>query len=273
MTDKIRIHVIHCGEVQTDEALPFRNVSHNPIAFTGVFRTKDHQKRLPVSTYLIEHPKGLVLIDTGWHSDVRGDQRKYMGHIHYQINKAILPDGEAVDEQVRKLGFQIEDIDYVVLSHLDIDHASGVKLVRNAKKILTSDIEWEASKKSKARYLHHMWDDVALETFSFAPSEYGPQHRSFDLFQDSSVVFVHTPGHSHGLAATIVRNNEKFVLLTSDIGYAKKSWEQLLLQGVLVNKKQAIESLSWAKKMSESPNCVEIIANHDPEIKPHIIEL
>ncbi|MGG0537711.1 MBL fold metallo-hydrolase [Priestia aryabhattai] len=36
---------------------------------------------LPVSTYLIEHPKGLVLIDTGWHTDMRDEQVKILGGI------------------------------------------------------------------------------------------------------------------------------------------------------------------------------------------------
>ncbi|MBJ8191398.1 MBL fold metallo-hydrolase, partial [Bacillus cereus] len=92
MSETIKIHVLHCGQVQTDMALPFNQNTLNPIAFTGIFRSKKYQNKLPVSAYLIEHPKGLVLIDTGWHTDVRKDQRKYMGRIHYQINKAILPE-------------------------------------------------------------------------------------------------------------------------------------------------------------------------------------
>ncbi|MEC0236164.1 hypothetical protein P4H71_17725 [Paenibacillus kribbensis] len=104
-------------------------------------------------------------------------------------------------------------------------------------------------------------------------TKYGPQHRSFDLFDDDSVVFVHNPGHSDGLAAAIIKNNGKIVLLASDVGYAKKSWEQMILQGVLVNKKHAIESLNWVKNLSKYPNCLEVLANHDADIKPHTIEL
>ena len=40
------------------------------------FRSKQHQIKIPVSVYLIEHPKGLVLIDTGWHTDNRTHQIK-----------------------------------------------------------------------------------------------------------------------------------------------------------------------------------------------------
>ena len=34
---------------------------------------------VPVSSYLIEHPKGLVLVDTGWHEEIRLNQKKTSG--------------------------------------------------------------------------------------------------------------------------------------------------------------------------------------------------
>ncbi|MFK4302873.1 hypothetical protein ABH892_002993 [Paenibacillus sp. RC254] len=79
MSDSIKVHILHCGQVQVDIAVPFRQKPWNPLAATGIFRLKKHQITLPVSCYLIEHPKGLVLIDTGWHTALRGDQIKYMG--------------------------------------------------------------------------------------------------------------------------------------------------------------------------------------------------
>ncbi len=40
MEKKIKIHVFHTGEVGVDPAVPFRDVSRNPIAYTGLFRSK-----------------------------------------------------------------------------------------------------------------------------------------------------------------------------------------------------------------------------------------
>lgn len=273
MNESIIIHVLHCGQVQVDIALPFHQQSINPFSYTGLLRSKKHQVKLPVSAYLIEHPKGLVLIDTGWHSDLRDDQIKNMGRLRYMINKAILPKGQAIDEQLQQRGIQAKDLDYVILSHLDIDHVSGLKLVREAKNIMTSEEELQGAQKDRLRYVHHMWEGVNIKTFHMTPSEYGPEHKSFDLFNDDSVIFAHVPGHSQGLVATIIQRNGKFVLLTSDCGYAKKSWEEMILPGVMVNKKKLIASLLWEKHLSQKSSCVEAIANHDPEVKAHTIEL
>ncbi|MNB92972.1 N-acyl homoserine lactonase AttM [compost metagenome] len=273
MSDSIKVHILHCGQVQTDIAIPFRQHTWNPLAPAGIFRSSKHQVTIPVSAYLIEHPKGLVLIDTGWHTDVRGDQIKYLGRIGHKVSKAILPEGQAVHEQLLSKGIKAKDLDYVFLSHMDIDHTSGLKLISEAKQFLTSDLEWQAASKGGLRYLRHTWAGLSVNTFTMKASEYGPQQRAFDLFGDGSVMFIHTPGHSTGLTSTLIQRNGQFLLLAADTGYAKKSWENMILPGFTVSKQQAKDSLQWVKEMSLRPDCMDVIANHDPDVKPHLIEV
>ena len=54
---------------------------------------------------------------------------------------------EAIDEQLAKLGYKTSDLDYVLLSHLDCDHANGLRLVADAKHILVSKAEMEGTKR------------------------------------------------------------------------------------------------------------------------------
>ena len=276
MSKTIKIHLMHCGRVQVDIALPFRQTTGiipriNPIwAAIGLFRSRKHQVVLPVSSLLIEHPKGLVLLDAGWHTDMRIDQVKHLGKFHYKINKGSLPEGEAVTEQLARLGVKPKDLDYVAFSHLHSDHVSGVKLLTDAKNIMTSEEEW-AARNSRA-YVPGMYDGVNVKPFKFAPSNYGPQKRSYDLFGDDSIVFVHYGGHTAGLFGTLVQNNDKFFIYAGDCGYAKKSWEQMILPGICLNEDQLRKALEWERMMSRRPNCVDIIACHDAEAKPHVIE-
>lgn len=86
MSEKtIKIHIFHTGLVKVDRALPFHGQYRNPLAFTGLFRTEKNQVVLPVSSYLIEHPKGLILVDTGWNKLVRRSNLKELG-LQVQIN-------------------------------------------------------------------------------------------------------------------------------------------------------------------------------------------
>lgn len=148
----IKIHVLHCGSVGVDPAVPTRDVSKNPFAYTGLFRSSMRRIYLPVSTYLIEHPKGLILFDTSWHTDVRTTPIRHESFPLWFASKPVLPPGEAVNEQIERLGYHTSDLDYVILSHMDVDHVSGIKLVSDAKKIYASAEELAASRTNQARY-------------------------------------------------------------------------------------------------------------------------
>lgn len=259
----MKIDILHCGRAQTSISIPFFGVQTNP----------DEKVWSPVSAYLIEHPKGLVLIDTGFHTDIRTNQDAYLGPIKNVILNAELPQGAAIHEQLQQRGIKPSDIDFLVLSHLHSDHVSGLKLVKDAKRILVSDIEWNDAQQINNSHLKSMWEGVDMETFQFQPSSYGPEKLAFDLFGDGTIIFVSTPGHTNGLASTIIKSKEKFVLLCSDVGYEKKSWEQMILPGKMTNQQKAKTSLNWVKEMSLDKNCLEVIANHDGNVDPHIIHL
>lgn len=85
---------------------------------------------------------------------------------------------------------------------------------------------------------------------------------------------IKIPGHADGLFAVKVANGEgKFALLFSDGGYARKSWEEMITSGIAADKQQQKTSLAWIREQSLSPLCIESLANHDPEVLPHVIEL
>ena len=282
--DKIRIHVLHTGKVRVSPALPFGG-NCNIIKASGITTPKKEWLWLPVSSYLIEHPKGLILVDCGWHREMspngiydKSAQIKSLGsRILYKINQGMLDKGMAIDEQLYKMKLKVSDLDYVLLTHLDCDHANGLRAVAGAKKILVSRSEMEFAQKKSitniVRYQRQWWDGVNLTLFDWNNSD-GPFQRSFDLFEDGSVVLVNIPGHSDGLCAVKIKNPEgKFVLLFSDGGYATKSWKEMIPSGVAANKKQQYISLEWIRQQSMNPCCVESLANHDANVMPHIIEL
>ena len=67
--------------------------------------------------------------------------------------------------------------------------------------------------------------------------------------------------------------DEKFVLLYSDGGYAKKSWQEMIPPGTVLDENLAMKSLEWIRQMSLDENCVKSLANHDADIVPHEIIL
>lgn len=282
--DNIKIHVLHTGMVRTSPYLPYGN-GCGIIKASGITTPKSKWLWMPVSVYLIEHPKGVILVDTGWNRSMspngeydKGAQIRSLGSfILYNINQGYVEKGMAVDEQLQKMGFKAEDIDYVLLTHLDCDHANGLSLVKNAKNILVSNDEFKMLKgKSpvlKIRFQKQWWSGTKIKGFDYNDNE-GPFGRAFDLFGDGSVKMINIPGHSDGLCAVKITNSKgKYVLLFSDGGYGERSWREMIPSGITMNKEKQLKSLEWIRQQSLNENCVESIANHDVDVKPHTIIL
>lgn len=283
--DKIKIHVFHTGEVRVSPYLPFGGDHCNIFKASGMTTPKSKWLWLPVFSYYIEHPKCKILFDTGWNREMSPDgvydknaQIHSLGsRLLYRVNQGRIAKGEAVNEQLEALGVKPSELDFVLLSHLDCDHANGLSQVRDAKHILVSKTEMEGTRygglQGKIRFQPRWWSGVDLRTFDWNGSE-GPVGHSFDLLGDGSVKMIHIPGHSEGLCALKLTGGDgKFVLLFADGGYAAKSWKEMITSGIALDKKQQKHSLAWIREQAMSKDCVEALASHDADVKPHVIEI
>jgi hypothetical protein len=130
-----------------------------------------------------------------------------------------------------------------------------------------------AKKHSVVRYKDKWWKNVNLIKFEWNDIQ-GPVGKSYDLFRDGSIELINIPGHADGLFAVKIKNDQgKYVLLFSDGGYAEKSWKNMITSGISLDKKNQKKSLEWIREQSTNQNCLESLANHDPNVIPHVILL
>lgn len=278
----IKITIFHTGWVCVSPYLPFGdNCSVFKAAGIGV--KKSERMWLPVSAYLIEYKNSKILVDCGWDRAISPNgvfdkkaQIKSLGsYFLYLTNQGKIEKGAAIDEQLAKIGIQPKDLDCVVLTHLDCDHANGLNLVKDAKRIIVAKDEMLCAQKkspmNKIRYQKKWWENCTLELFDFNQTD-GPFNKSYDLFGDGCITLINIPGHCDGLCAVKIKNSDgKYVLLFSDGGYGTKSWQDMITSGISMDKKAQKKSLEWIREQSLDENCVESLANHDPDIKPHTI--
>lgn len=280
----IKIHILHTGEVRVSPNLPFGGDNCSALKASGITTPKSEWIWLPVFSYYIETPKAKVLFDTGWNRDISPDgvydkkaQIRSLGsYILYMTNQAKIAKGEAVNEQLEAMGVKPSDLDYVLLSHLDCDHANGLNQVKDAKHILVSRTEMEGAQAkdimSRVRFQKKWWEGVDLKTFDWNGNE-GPVSHSYDVLGDGTLKMINIPGHSRGLCALKITNPDgKYVLLFADGGYATKSWKEMITSGIALDKEQQKKSLQWIREQAMNPNCIEALASHDTGVKSHVIE-
>lgn len=267
----IKIHIFHTGSVIVDRAIPYKD--KNPLAVTGLLRGEDKKMTLPVSCYLIEHPKGNILIDAGWDSKyVTEKPHRFFGLLN-SICTPIIREGESIDCKLQKLGLKPVDIDYVFFSHMDFDHISGLRLVKDAQRIMASKEEIADSKKLNFRYEKSDWEFTSIIGFEYEKTGIGPVGKSYDVFGDGSITLVSTPGHSNGLFSVKITNGEKYVILASDSVYTQKSIKEHIIPGFTVDAGLAKKSVEYICKCVLDSNCILVAPNHDPVILEQTIEL
>lgn len=267
----IKVHVFHTGSVKVDQAIPLHE--KNPLAVTGFLRGKTKKRILPVSCYLIEHPKGKILIDTGWDTKFAKERPKEWFGLVDKISGPIIQEDEGIDTKLAKLGYEDKDMDAIYLSHMDFDHTSGLRLVRNASVVFASKEELADAKKSKFRYIDTWTGICNIKEFEYMNTGIGPVKKSFDVFGDGTVVLISIPGHSHGLFAVRISNHEKYLILANDGAYLQDSFDKKSIPGFTVDKELAKKSLQWLCECRKDENCLGVIANHDPSVKEQVIEL
>ncbi len=268
----MKAQILHVGEVVVDRGLPYGSEEKNPLAFTHFFRSKSKKIELPVSVILIEDPKhGLILLDSGWDEAVRTHPIKYLGVFHYWLNQPYINKHKSILEQLTDMGYKPSDIDYIFLSHLHSDHASGIMQLKEAKHIVVNKNEYDFALKKPIYYVPKMYKDINLEFYTPKETGIGPKGLSCDYFGDGTYTFIELGGHTKGLVATKVKLGDKYFLYTADCGYAKRCWEEHIMPGVCIDKEELSSALEWVGETAKDPDIIETLANHDPDVKPHII--
>lgn len=269
--NNIKLYIFHTGMVAVDRAIPLHE--KNPLAKTGLFRGKDKKLLLPVSSYLIVHPKGNILIDTGWDTKYADEKPKQWFGLVNKISAPIIKADEGIDSKLKNIGVNSSDIDRLFISHMDFDHASGLRLVKDIRDIRTSEEEWRACNKFSFRYVD-TWSGICdVKTFSYEQSGVGPVGRSYDVIGDGSVLLVHTPGHSHGLFSVLIKGKDNYAVLGNDAAYLPDSFSKRIIPGFTVNNELAARSLDWLIKCKNDNKCVGVFVNHDPTVEEQIINI
>jgi N-acyl homoserine lactone hydrolase len=101
---------------------------------------------VPVMSFLVAHPQGRLLFDTGVHGQTRVDPIGRMGPERAKRLVDKSKAGEDVVPQLALLGLRPDDVRYVVNSHLHFDHCGGNEFFPRST-FLVQKAEMEAARR------------------------------------------------------------------------------------------------------------------------------
>jgi glyoxylase-like metal-dependent hydrolase (beta-lactamase superfamily II) len=175
---------------------------------------------LPVNVFVIEHPKGVCVFDSGQTAQaaIRGYLPRW--HPFLRLARFELTAADEAGSQLDARGIDPAAVRWLVLSHLHTDHVGGIDAFTNAE-VLVTPSEWRLASGVRGRirgYLPQHWPaGVTPSIVDFGGPPIGPFPVSHDLAGDGTLLLVPTPGHTPGHMAMLVRGEEQSYLCCGDL--------------------------------------------------------
>jgi len=212
---------------------------------------------LPIPAYLIEHPKGTVLFDTGLHPDCQHDPAARVGTRLTGLFAFDFYPGEEISARLEAIGRDPARIEIIVNSHFHFDHVGGNALIPNAVMVVQKR-EWEAGLTPEIAAAHGY--NRADFDLGHKLVEIDGEH---DLFGDGSVVCLPTHGHTPGHQSLRLRLASGEVVLAADACYFCRTLRERRLPQRVYDRQAMLDSLDKLARLEATG--ARIFFGHDSE--------
>ena len=199
---------------------------YGPFNIQGLIPTYPEARdiKIPINMWVIDHPKGLVVYDTG--NNVAISDGACKTHWVEAMCDFLQPDqtrDDVIDKQLEKLGYTTDDVKILITSHSHLDHIGNIEMFPNAIHVIQKKELYQAwwPEKFQRGGAHVMADYDDARDFNYMELT-----GDYDLFGDGTVMIYSTPGHTMGHQSVKVKLPETgTVILSQDAIWMKENLE------------------------------------------------
>jgi glyoxylase-like metal-dependent hydrolase (beta-lactamase superfamily II) len=217
---EVKIHALCTGTVAVKTAFRTKK-GFGELAKINILLDHHYTDYLPIWVWVIEHPEGLIVIDTGENAAIK-DLDKYLakesGFLRYQFKHACKFNIDPKDElnyQFDKVNLKLDDVKLVALTHLHLDHTDGLKFFPK-QEIIVGDFE----------YNHPNNNMPSTFPSWFKPNKINYQQNRIDVFNQAyaitaaeDLLYIPTPGHTHGHSSIVFKTDDFDIIFAGDTSY------------------------------------------------------
>ncbi len=253
----VSVHLVDRGRVRADK----NHVVDGYAMASADDPNPDHELiDFVVWNAVLDHPEGTVLWDTGSHPDA-GDgywpAPLYAAFEHYDA------DEHRLEDDLAAVGYDLDDIDAVVMSHLHLDHAGGL---------------YNFEGRDVPIYVHE--EEIKFAYYSAKTTEGSIAYLASDFDRDLNWEVIHRdrhtlvedvellrlPGHTPGVLGARIDRPDETVLIAGDECYVDENYaaEVPLGPGLLWSERHWFDSLQTLKEIERRTDA-DVLYGHDLE--------
>ncbi|HQG31759.1 MAG TPA: MBL fold metallo-hydrolase [Deltaproteobacteria bacterium] len=222
----------------------------------------------PVFAYLVEHPEqGYLLLDTGLHSSFSQSRFGNFGFLLGGVVKTKTEAGMDVVSRLGSINVAPQKISKIVLSHLHLDHTSGLPHFKDNGdlKVYIDPDEIDSGEALFGLfkgYIKKQRQGMRIEPIAYSKNA-PPFIHAWDVFHDQSVFIVRTPGHTPGHVSALLNMSGGPLFLTFDVAHRKVNIDETIpTKGDYDQSMASIEAFKVFLKIAPE---TRVIYGHDPD--------
>jgi N-acyl homoserine lactone hydrolase len=270
----VKIHAIQTGTVAVTAAWR-EGIGHGRRRLLHAITDRRWTEPLPIYAFAIEHPEGVIVVDTG--EDARASDPGYFPRWHPGVRafREWVEPKQEIGPQLEGLGIRPGDVRWVVMTHLHTDHAGGLHHFPDNEILVTrTELEFASGRRGRLRgyVANRHWPAWFSPTLvELGPEPYGPFPQSLRLTKAGDVVLVPLPGHTPGQIGVLIDQGDHTVFLAGDSSYT----QELMLRGKAdgVGADEAAERISHERiRAFAAENPTVYLVAHDAETGARLAE-
>ncbi len=230
----IQLYAMDCGHTQ------FADID----MFADDGSLAGQSRELIVPCYLIRHPSGDLIWDTGLPEAIADmpDGLTPPGFpAHFEVPVKLTA-------QLAQLGLTPADIEFVSFSHMHADHTGNGNLFAASTWIVDAD---ERTRMFDAEHRADPTDFNNYNTLENTETRLIEGDADYDVFGDGSVTVIQAPGHTPGHTILLVRlPNAGPVLLTGDMWHLAESRERRTVPRFNTDRAQTLASMDKVERIA-----------------------
>ncbi len=267
---RVNIHAIQTGTVSIHTAQQ-EGKGHGASRQLNMLLDRAWTNPLPIYAWAIEHPEGVILVDTG--ETAQSTRPGYFPRWHpyflLAVRTHVRPE-EEIGPQLRTLGISPTDVRTVVMTHLHTDHAGGLRSFPKSE-ILVARGEYNRAAGFKGilnGYPSNRWPSwftpTSISFMTMRPEPFGPFGESAKVTRAGDVTIIPTPGHTPAHVSVVVQDGGDTIFLAGDVSYTQALMLRERVDGVAPDEAVARETLGKVRDFVLAQPTVYVTA-HDPE--------